>query len=160
VCTAASLNARYFYEQFRHREELLQAVYARQSWRVFEEVRDALRSEEDPQRRLEAGLRAFVQAMLIDERGTRIVYMEAVGVSAELEQERARVREAYVETLSREAARLERLAGLTAEERRAIVIALLGAGDGLVVDWLAGERRRPPLHIVDTLLGIFGPILA
>jgi AcrR family transcriptional regulator len=160
VCTEASLNARYFYEQFRHREELLHAVYARQAWRVLDEVRVALEAEEDPRRRLEAGLLAFVQAMLVDERGARIVYMEAIGVSSSLEQERRRVDEEYVAVLSREANRLERLASVPEDERRAIMVALIGATNGLVAEWLTGERRRPASTIVDTLLAIFGPVLS
>ena len=159
VCAEASLNARYFYEQFRHREELLQAVYARQAWRVFDVVCGALGGEHNPCHRLEAGLRAFVDAMLLDERGTRIVYMEAIGVSDALEQERRRVGDAYIELLSREAARLERLVSVPEGERRGIVVALMGATEGLVVDWLAGERRLPPASIIETLLTVFGPTL-
>ncbi|HLI61125.1 MAG TPA: TetR/AcrR family transcriptional regulator [Solirubrobacteraceae bacterium] len=157
VCAEASLNARYFYEQFRHREDLLRAVYVRQARGVLEEVRAALAAERDPRRRLEAGLRAFVGAMLRDERGMRIVYRESIGVSAALEAERRRVNDAYVALLSHEAAELTRLASMPAEERRAIVIALMGATDGLVGDWLGGERRRPASSIVKTLLSIFGP---
>ncbi|HET9123934.1 MAG TPA: TetR/AcrR family transcriptional regulator [Solirubrobacteraceae bacterium] len=160
VCAEASLNARYFYEQFRHREELLHAVYTRQAHRVLDAVRNEMAGESDPARRLEAALRAFVQAMLLDERGMRIVYLEAVGVSATLEEERRRVGEAYVQVLSREASRLPRLATVGAQERRAIVIALMGATDGLVCDWLASEQRPPASSIVERLLAIFGPILA
>jgi AcrR family transcriptional regulator len=159
VCAEASLNARYFYEQFRHREDLLRAVYVRQAQAVLEEVRTALRTERDPRRRLEAGLRAFVGAMLADERVTRIVYVEAIGVSAALEEERRRVDEAYVALLSREAAQVAQLAPVSEEELRAVVIALMGATDGLVTDWLAGERRRPAASIIETLLRLFGPTL-
>jgi AcrR family transcriptional regulator len=159
VCTEAALNARYFYEQFSHREELLRAVYSRQAWRVLDEVRIALESELDPRRRLEAGLRAFVQAMLMDERGTRIVYTETIGVSPALEQERRRVNEEYVAVISREAARLERLAFLPGEDLRAIAVALMGATDALVADWLAGERHRAPSLIVETLITIFAATL-
>ena len=159
VCAEASLNARYFYEQFSHREELLRAVYVRQAWRVLDEVRAALEAEEDPRRRLETGLRTFVETMLVDERGTRIVYMESIGVSPALEQERRRVTEEYIEVLSREGGRLEQLASKAEEERRAIMVALIGATDGLVTDWLAGERRSSPAAMVETLLTVFGPTL-
>ncbi len=159
VCSEASLNARYFYEQFRHREDLLRAVYNRQAWGVLDVVRVALEREQDPQRRLEEGLGAFVQAMLTDERGTRIVYIEAIGVSPALEEERRRITEAYVELLSREAARLEQLATVADDDLRAIAIALIGAAERLVVDWLNGERDRPASSIVDALLRIFGPTL-
>lgn len=160
VCAEASLNARYFYEQFRHREELLRAVYVRQAWRVLDEVRGALEREEDPRRRLESGLRAFVQTMLTDERGTRILYMEAIGVSPALEEERRRVTEEYLAVLSHEANRLEHLASVPEDERRAIMVALIGATEGLAIDWLAGERKSPPSTILETLLLIFGPTLA
>jgi AcrR family transcriptional regulator len=159
VCAEASLNARYFYEQFRHREELLRAVYVRQAWRVLDEVRAALEAEEDPRRKLEAGLRTFVDTMLMDERGTRIVYREAIGVSPALEEERRRLTEEYVAVLSRESDRLDQLASMPEEERREIMVALIGATDGLVSAWLAGERRRPPTTIVKTLLTVFGPTL-
>jgi AcrR family transcriptional regulator len=159
VCAEASLNARYFYEQFRHREELLRAVYNRQAWLVLDQVRAALEAEEEPRRRLEVGLRTFIDTMLVDERGTRIVYLEAIGVSPALEEDRRRVTEEYVRVMSREGNRLERLAYTPESERRAIMVALIGATDGLVTDWLAGERRCPPSSIVDTLLTIFAPTL-
>jgi hypothetical protein len=134
-------------------------VYVRQAWHVLDEVRAALETEADPRRRLEAGLRTFVETMLVDERGTRIVYLESIGVSPALEQERRRVIEEYIAVLSREGGRLERLAPLPEEERRSIMVALIGATEGLVTDWLAGERRRSPSTMVETLLTVFGPTL-
>lgn len=159
ICSEASLNARYFYEQFRRREDLLGAVYARQVWGVLAAVRAAIAGANQPEQRLEAGLRAFVQTMLADERGARVVYLEIIGVSAAREEERRRVRRDYVELLDDEIGRLNRLASLTDEERRAIGVALVGAMDGLVADWLAGDRDRPVSAIVDTLLAVFGPTL-
>jgi len=126
---------------------------------VLDRVRAALEAEEDARRRLEVGLRTFIDTMLVDERGTRIVYLEAIGVSPTLEADRRRVTEEYVSVLSREGSRLERLASVPENERRAIMVALIGAIEGLVTDWLAGERRNPPSAIVDTLLTIFGPTL-
>lgn len=159
MCAEASLNARYFYEQFRHREELLRAVYVRQAWHVLDQVRAALEAEDDARHRLETGLRTFVETMLVDERGTRIVYLEAIGVSPALEAERRRLTEEYIAVLSREGDRLDQLASKPEQERRAIMIALIGATEGLVTDWLAGERRCPPADIVETLLTVFGPTL-
>ena len=40
------------------------------------------------------------------------------------------------------------------------MVALIGATDGLVTDWLAGERRSSPAGMVETLLTVFGPTLA
>jgi AcrR family transcriptional regulator len=159
LCAEASLNARYFYEQFRSREELLSAVYARHVWSVLESVRRALEAADDPAVRLEAGLRAFVATMLADEHGARIVYLEIVGVSAAREAERARVRANYIDMIAGESVHQARMSGRSAEERRAIAVALVGATDGLVIHWLSGERGRSRSAIVDTLLTVFGPTL-
>jgi AcrR family transcriptional regulator len=157
LCAAASLNARYFYEQFRNREALLGAVYERHVQAVLEQVQGALDAAPTPQQRLEAGLRAFVEATLTDERGARVNYFEMVGVSPELEELRRGVLRDYAELIAQEAARMPRLGDRPAQDRRGVAVALVGATDGLVTDWLSGDRSRPRSTIVDTLLAVFSP---
>lgn len=160
LCAAASLNARYFYEQFRNREELLAAVYRRHVDGVIDEVAAAIEATADPAIRLEAGLRSFVEATLADERGARINYFEMVGVSPALEQMRRGVDRDYAELITREAARLPRIGTRPFEQRRDIAVALVGAVDGLIIDWLMSDRARPRSTIVDTLLIVFGPTVS
>jgi hypothetical protein len=124
---------------------------------VLAQVREALDGAPAPERRLEAGLRAFVEATLADERGARINYFEMVGVSPELEELRRGVLRGYAELIADEAMRLPRLRDRPSDELRGIAIALVGATDGLVTDWLSGDRARPRSSIVDTLLGVFSP---
>ena len=132
----------------------------------------------DPATRLHAGLTAFVQATLADERGARINYFEMVGVSPRLEAQRRRVLSAYAELIAAEAtgadagaavgSRAARGAGAAggagaaegSGDPRMTAVALVGATDGLITDWLSGDRRRPRSAIVDTLLTIFAPIVA
>jgi AcrR family transcriptional regulator len=159
LCAEASLNARYFYEQFRTREELLTAVYERHVDDVFDQVRAAVQDGGDPEAVVVAGLRAFVEATLADERRARINYVEVVGVSAALEDRRRRVDQDYIELITRETAGLPTVGARTAEERRGIAVALVGAIDGLVLDWMSGDRGQPRDSIVDTLLAVFGPVL-
>jgi AcrR family transcriptional regulator len=155
LCAAASLNARYFYEQFRNREELLGAVYERHVVVVLDQVRAAIDGAPAPEQRLETGLRAFVEATLADERGARINYFEMVGVSHELEEQRRGVLRGYAELIAEEASRMPQIGERPAEERRDVAVALVGATDGLVTDWLSGDRARPRSTIVDTLLAVF-----
>ena len=159
LCAAASLNARYFYEQFRNREELLAAVYRRHVASVMAEVEAAIAGTADPAVRLEAGLRAFVEATLADERGARVNYLEMVGVSPALEELRRNVDREYAELITREAARLPRIGTRPRERRREIAVALVGAVDGLILDWLSSDRSRPSSTIVDTLITVFGPTI-
>ena len=158
LCAAASLNARYFYEQFRSREELLGAVYERHVETVLGEVRAALDAVPAPApQRLESGLRAFVDATLADERGARVNYFEMVGVSQKLEDLRRGVLRDYAELIAEEATRMPRVRGEASADRRGVAVALVGAIDGLITDWLSDDRTQPQSTIIDTLLAVFGP---
>ncbi len=44
-------------------------------------------------------------------------------------------------------------------DMRMAAVALVGATDGLITDWMSGDRTRPRQAIVDTVLEIFGPIV-
>ena len=159
LCAAASLNARYFYEQFRSREQLLAAVYERHVAAVLERVRAAIIAAPTGRQRLEAGLRAFVEGTLADERGARVNYFEMVGVSPALEARRRAVLREYAELIAAEAQALPSPPGAAAGGVRVIAVALVGATDGLIIDWLSGDRRSGPDALVETLLAIFSPIV-
>jgi AcrR family transcriptional regulator len=156
LCARAGLNPRYFYEQFSGREQLLAAVYERHVEQVLTVVRAAIADAgEDRIRRLETGLRAFVDATLDDELGARVNYFEMVGVSRELDALRRRVLGDYAHLIASES---QGLPG-AAVDAPMVAVALVGATDGLIIDWLSGDRARPRETIVDTLLTIFGPVV-
>lgn len=161
ICAAARLNPRYFYEEFETREALLGAVYERHVRAVAERVRSAIEAApRDPRARLETGLRAFLDGSLADERAARVNYFEVVGVSPALEGLRRRILGEYAELI---AGKLRDLAGespLAGEEARLIAVALAGATDGLVIDWLSGERSYDREAITATLLDVFGAALS
>jgi AcrR family transcriptional regulator len=161
LCATARLNPRYFYEQFATREELLGAVYERHVQAVAAQVVAALeRAPAEPAGRLRAGLEAFLEASLADERAARINYFEVVGVSAELERKRRGVLADYAELIAAQLARFPGAAQTRLGEPRLAAVALTGATDGLIIDWLAGERRNDREAIIATLLDIFGSVLS
>ena len=155
LCARAGLNPRYFYEQFASREQLLGAVYERHVQQVLTVVRAAIDDAGDNRpRRLEAGLRAFVEATLDDERGARVNYFEMIGVSRELDALRRRVLSDYAGLIASQAQD-----GVTGVEPRTAAVALVGATDGLIIDWLSGDRASSSRVIVDTLVAIFDPVI-
>jgi AcrR family transcriptional regulator len=156
LCAKAGLHPRYFYEQFVSREELLGAVYERHVVAVLQTVQAAIaRSAADPTQRLRAGLTAFVTATLADERAARINYFEMVGVSAELEGQRRGVLRAYADLIAAQAAEMDDLGPLGRGDRRMTAVAMTGATDGLITDWMSSEQRPPRQAIVHTLMQIF-----
>lgn len=158
LCSAAGLHPRYFYEQFESREELLRAVYDRHVEAVLARVLAVVEeAPADPRGRLEAGLRAFVEGTLADERAARINYFEMVGVSPGVEARRREVLALYAELIAAQAQELGvPLAGSGIDARLAAV-ALVGAVDGLLIDWLTHDRRGELGQVVATLLAIFAP---
>jgi hypothetical protein len=79
-----------------------------------------------------------------------------VGVSAELEARRRGVLRAYAELIAAQAAEIDDLGPLGRGDRRLTAVALTGATDGLITDWMSAAQRPPQQAIVDTLLQIFG----
>jgi hypothetical protein len=119
-------------------------------------VRDAIDGAgDDTAARLKAGLRAFVEATLDDELGARVNYFEMIGVSRELDALRRGVLGDYAQLI---ASQSPDDVGADVDTRMAAV-ALVGATDGLIIDWLSGDRGRPRETIVTTLLAIFGPVV-
>ncbi|MFB9166570.1 TetR/AcrR family transcriptional regulator [Arthrobacter psychrochitiniphilus] len=145
LCQGAGLSERYFYESFESREHLLTVVYAQLSIKLMKHVKSAL---QDPEATLHEAIRAslgaVVRFMLADPRHARIMLVEVVGVSAELEVKR---HEILKEFAGQSMAMLLLLAGVSPEgtvERPAGAVAGAVAGVPPGADAGAGtalERR-------------------
>jgi AcrR family transcriptional regulator len=161
LCTHTHLNPRYFYKEFGTKEALLGAIYERHVQLVAEEVLAAIdATPAEPRPRLEAGLRAFFDAVLADRRAARINYFEMVGVSAELEQRRRSVLRAYAELIAGQLAAMADRVRLAPDAARRFAIALVGATDGLVIASLSEEDGSgDEAAILATLLAFVDPLL-
>ena len=89
LCKSAGLSERYFYESFESRAHLLGAVYDHLDVLLTEQIARALRTPGlDLLASARAGMEAVVGFMLNDPRNARIMLVEIVGVSPELEAKR------------------------------------------------------------------------
>ncbi len=89
LCQSAGLSERYFYESFDSREHLLTTVFEELSQQLMRDVVDAVGAAEmEPLESARAGMAAVVNFMLDDPRKARIILVEIVGVSPELEARR------------------------------------------------------------------------
>ncbi|MFC4948330.1 TetR/AcrR family transcriptional regulator [Pseudonocardia sp. GCM10023141] len=145
ICTLAGVSTRNFYEEFRGgKEHLLLILHDHINSLAMQRVtgaRDRL-SDTDPVRRISALLDVFVGAITSDPRLPRLNYVEAVGVSAQLERQHqewvirwADFIEAEADLAARQGVAPVRDFGLTA-------IGLVGAATGLLREWQAHD---PPL---------------
>jgi AcrR family transcriptional regulator len=143
ICGEAGLIPRYFYESFRSREDLLVAVYDRIIDETEQRVRTTLLAgPPDPTARMARALRAFVGSYLDDPRRGRVVCLEVVGVSADLERHRREDLWLFAGIIDAEIRALARAGLLPKRDSRYGARALAGAMNELIIEWLTAPA--PP----------------
>lgn len=171
ICRRAGLSTRQFYAEFSSREALLIDLYRRFQAQARGAVRTAFADAEDRSSRglIIAALSAYVDALSEDPRVARIVLIETVGVSAEVDAARAEVLDRWLVVVN------EQIEGMTAGRSAgaptgpgpsaawAAMAALAGAVHGLVREIALGDggvdrdtALAVAIPIVDTLLMIAG----
>jgi AcrR family transcriptional regulator len=150
ICSEAGVATRHFYEHFGSREALLRGVYEHVIAELTETVlaaRDA--APDELELRFRAGVGAFCHGLAGDERRARVVLLEIVGVSPELEALRHGVIAAFAGLVRDEAARFTDRGELPPRRWDLTAVALVGAVHEMLIDWLLRERRPPVQRIVD-----------
>lgn len=154
ICRAARLTERYFYESFSDRESCLAALYS--------ELVDGMRTATvaavaevgtDVDDQAHAGLHAFIGYLTEDPRRARVVLIEVVGVSATMEERRHAVLRAFADIVATTWA-AHRTEPLTAKQN-STAVALVGAVNHLLVDWLMSGTPQSPADLTDVCTTLF-----
>ena len=153
VCRAADLNARYFYESFVDRDELLGAVYDHVATELGERLAIALLdAADDPPARLRAGIATVLRFLTEDPRRAKVLFTEGRGIPVLAERRRI-ARAALIEgTAAMGHEELARQGGdRSASSRRAGVAATLfgGAMEELAEAWVAGRLGDDLEQVID-----------
>jgi AcrR family transcriptional regulator len=142
LCADAGVTARHFYEEFPSREALLTAVFDETADLAVAAVGAALaRAPDDARATAEAGVGAFVHAMLDDPRRARILCVESVGVSPHLEQHRRSVIHAFAQVTQEQAERLVAVGDVPPRDFSLGALALVGGINEVVTEWVLGTHR-------------------
>ncbi|WP_328396241.1 TetR/AcrR family transcriptional regulator [Nocardia sp. NBC_00416] len=159
VCAEAGLSERYFYESFAGLDAVLEAVMDGIAAEIEETGRRAAdRAGPDPEARIRASLRAFVQLLLDDPRKGRVAIVESVAVP-KLRQRRTEL----LRYLAHQSA-LEAREFLGSPDRSEIAdetagLLFVGGLAELVTAWLDDTLAVSPDEIVDSaaraLLGLY-----
>jgi AcrR family transcriptional regulator len=155
LCARACVSTRHFYDHFHSRESLLVAVYDRIIGQLRHSVLEVLGTRDDLEEQMRAGISAYVVPLLADERLPRIVHLEVIGVSPELERHRRAMIHAFAGLVEAEATRLMDPAALRRLDVHLVSLGLVGATTELLVDWVVGTPRVPASHLVGELVHIF-----
>lgn len=142
LCAEAAVATRSFYEEFASREALLLAVYSRVLTDATAAVAAALEATGQVlEQRVPAGVSAYVDFVTADPRRARVVHRE-VRVAGVLEEQRRAGFLSFALFVEREATRI----GTRAGAGRLTALALAGAVNELLIDWVAEpEPQRQPV---------------
>lgn len=137
ICAQARVSTRHFYEQFESRGAVLAAVHDQIIATLAEEMRSALTQHgRELTQRLGAAIENTVYRLLSEPGKARILCIESVGVSPDMEElRRAAMREA-VALVRRYTELMVRRNKLPNREHYLTAVGLVGLLNELVVEWL------------------------
>lgn len=155
VCQRASVSTRDFYGEFGGREQLLRAVYDAIIEDVGARIGAGLAAADGTlEGEARAALGGFTACFAEDERKARVNFVEVIGVSEEFEARRREVLHGFRDLI---ASRAAPLVGVTEEQLRLTAMALVGATQESMIDWVLDARRgRASLErVVADLTGVY-----
>lgn len=156
ICRQAGLTERYFYESFSDRHACLVALYGE----LADQLRTATAAAIEESRGLDLdevtrrALAAFIDHLASDPRRARVVLLEAVGASSEMEDRRHAVLREFSALAT--AVWLDDAPPTTSQ--RLAVVGLVGAVNHLLVDWLHRGRQETQEELVDVCTTLFSAV--
>lgn len=148
ICTGAKLTERYFYESFAGLEDLFVAVYREVSEELMRITLAALR--QTPREALalaEAGLRAYLEFVRDDVRRARILLIDSISISHDVQRVSAAVASDYASLVRGFTVQLFPDAAAQGLQVDLIAAGLIGANVHIATHWLR-EGFRTPLEDV------------
>ncbi|MFE1440425.1 TetR/AcrR family transcriptional regulator [Streptomyces sp. NPDC058739] len=151
---AAGLSTRQFYEEFRTLEDVLADLHLQvNGWAEEAVLAAATATEGRPLReRADAIFRAYAGNVTADPRRIRITFVEIIGVSPRLEEQRLARRSRWVDLICDEAAAAVTRGEATRSDHRLAAAAFIGSVNGLLHDWSAGWVDATLDEVVDELV--------
>ncbi|MEU9733104.1 TetR/AcrR family transcriptional regulator [Streptomyces sp. NPDC048002] len=151
---AAGLSTRQFYEEFRTLEDVLAALHLQVNDLTEQAVlaRAAQVGGAPMAERAAAIFRAYAAHVTADPRRVRITFVEIVGVSPRLEEQRLARRSRWVDLICAEAHAAAERGEAARRDHRLAATAFIGSVNGLLHDWSAGWLDATLDEVVDELV--------
>jgi AcrR family transcriptional regulator len=153
LCTQAKVSTRHFYHEFQNKEAVLLAVHRQAIEVAARSAGEALALTADaPVRdRLNAAVDALLRTVMADLRQARISFVEVVGASPAVEEQRIAFRELVIASIAQVGAAAVARGEIPKRDFRFLGLAFIGAVNSVVYDWMLA-RPRPPADQVRSAL--------
>ncbi|MGQ4393606.1 TetR/AcrR family transcriptional regulator [Streptomyces violaceoruber] len=158
---AAGLSTRQFYEEFRTLEDVLAALHLQVNAWAEEAVRTAAAGARvlPLADRAAVIFRAYAANVTADPRRVRITFVEIVGVSPRLEEQRLARRARWVDLICAEARSAAVRGEAATRDHRLAATAFIGGVNGLLHDYSAGWVDATLDEVVDELVHLLLAVL-
>ncbi|MDJ0395786.1 TetR/AcrR family transcriptional regulator [Rhodococcus sp. G-MC3] len=144
ICSTAGLTKRYFYESFESSEDLLTTVYRRATTTMLSGIHaPSAESSMTAEEVLQAALSNFFEAIADDPRSARIVLLEVLGVSTEVDALYRQTTSLFVDAVLAVADSVGTARGLAGPNRRTLAVGLVGAVLMMTQQWLLAPDSEP-----------------
>jgi len=159
ICADAGVSTRNFYEEFAGKEQMLLTLHDLINSAALDRVRTALAAldSDDVVTRISLLLDAFVASVTADPRLPRLNYVEAVGVSEDLERQHQEWVTRWADFIEAEARHAAAHGVAPDRDYRLTAIGLVGAITGLLREW---QAHQPPWPVADIAAEIRSLMLA
>lgn len=156
LCERAHVTTRHFYELYPGKEEFFRDLLdtlIEDSRRV---VLDALQEEfGNPVEQVRAGISAFVHSYLDDPRRARVILVEAVGISPEMEKRRREHIHSFAHIIEEKAAEMGRRGLIPERDYSMGSLALAGAVNELMIDWVYYDSPPSRERVIEEIVDLF-----
>jgi AcrR family transcriptional regulator len=149
LCTQAKVSTRHFYHEFQNKEAVLLAVHAEVIEVAVRNTGEALALTIDaPVRdRMNAAVDALLRTMMADLRRAQISFVEVVGASPAVEEQRIGFRDLLITSITQVGASAVARGEIPKRDFRFLGLAFIGAVNTVVYDWMLARPRPPGDHV-------------
>jgi len=153
LCTQAKVSTRHFYHEFQNKEAVLLAVHAQVIELAVRSTGEALAATAGaPARdRIVAAVDGYLRTIMTDLRRARISFVEVVGASPAVEEQRIAFRELLISSVVSIGEAAVARGEITRKDFRFIGLSFMGAVNTVVYDWMLADPRPPEQQVQDAL---------
>jgi len=145
LCAQAKVSTRHFYHEFQNKEAVLLAVHAQVIELAVRSTGEALAATKDApvQERIVAAVDGYLQTIMADLRRARVSFVEVVGASPAVEEQRIAFRELLISSVVGVGDTAVARGEITRKDFRFLGLSFMGAVNTVVYDWMLTDPRPP-----------------
>jgi AcrR family transcriptional regulator len=153
LCAQAKVSTRHFYHEFQNKEAVLLAVHAQLIEVGVRTTGEALAATADApvRERIVAAVDGYLQTIMADPRRARISFVEVVGISPAVEEQRIAFRELLISSVVRVGETAVARHEIEPKDFRFVGLCFIGAVNTVVYDWMIADPRPPEAKISEAL---------